>query len=155
MIYSAVFSGVAVSAAQDVFELVAHASSRVAVREIRLGQYSDFGDAQAEILSVTIITGFTTSGTGGASVTPANLSRLNNGLTAVTTVERNNTTVAQDGTGTTVLADVFNVAAGWWYYPPEDERIIMEKSQRLVVRITAPADALTMNGTIIFEEIGQ
>lgn len=153
-IFSAPFSAVAVSAAQDVWEIVAHANTRVAIREIRLGQYSDFGDAQAEILSVTIITGFTTTGSGGAAVTPVNLSRRTGGLSAVSTVARNNTTVAQDGTGTVVLADVFNVAAGWWYYPPEEERIIMEKSQRLVVRITAPADALTMNGTIIFEELG-
>ena len=36
------------SAAQDVFELVAPSDSRVAVRSISLGQYSDAGDAAAD-----------------------------------------------------------------------------------------------------------
>jgi hypothetical protein len=47
-IFSASFSAVAVSAVQDVFELVAPSTSSVAIRSISLGQYSDAGDAQAE-----------------------------------------------------------------------------------------------------------
>ena len=63
-IFSASFSAVAVSAAQDVFELVAPSTSRVAIRSISLGQYSDAGDAAAELLSVLIMRGHTTSGPG-------------------------------------------------------------------------------------------
>jgi hypothetical protein len=33
--------------------------------------------------------------------------------------------------------------------------IQVNKAQKLVVRITAPADSLTMNGTLVFEEVGQ
>lgn len=154
-IYSATFYAVAVSAAQDVFELVAPAGSRVLIREIRLGQYSDAADAQAEMLSVQVIRGYTTSGSGGASVTPVNLSPVTGALSASSTVERNNTTVAQDGTGAVLLADSWNVMGGWRYYPVPEERIEVGVSQRLVVRITAPADALTLNGTLVFEEVGQ
>lgn len=154
-IFTATFSAVAVSVAQDVFELLAPADSRVAIREIRLGQYSDFGDAQAEILSIQLIRGYTTSGSGGTTPTPVNISGHANSAVSTMTVEANNTTVASAGTPLTVISDVFNVAAGWWYYPPDDERPILEKAQRLVVRITAPADALTMNATIVFEERGQ
>ena len=72
--YSAIVSGIAVLAAQDVFEIVAGPATRVRLREIRLGQISDFGDAAAEGLAVELIRGFTTAGAGGASVTPVNLS---------------------------------------------------------------------------------
>ena len=154
-IFVATFAAVAVTAAQDVFEIVAPASSRLLIREIRLGQYSDAADAQAEMLSVQIIRGYTTSGSGGASVTPVNFSPVSGAASPVATVERNNTTVAQDGTGAVLLADSFNVMGGWRYYPVPEERIEVGVSQRLVVRITAPADALTMNGTLVYEEIGK
>lgn len=149
-IFSATFSAIAVSAAQDVFELVTPATKRAILRRIILGQYSDVGDAAAEILSVLLITGYTTSGSVGAAVTPSPLH--NNGLVSVCTVERNNTTLAQDGTPLILYADTFNIAPGWVYDPPHDERIILPASTRLVCRITAPIDALTMNGTLIFEE---
>lgn len=154
-IYVATFAAVEVSAAQDVFEIVAPADSRVAIREIRLGQYSDVGDAAAEMLSVRIIRGYTTSGSGGSSVTPVNLAPESGALAASSTVEANNTTVALNGTGVVLLADSFNIAGGFRYYPVPDERIQVGVSQRLVVRITAPTDALTMSGTLVFEEIGK
>lgn len=150
--FTAAFSAVAVSAAQDLFEIVSASNDRVRIREIRLGQYSDFGDAQAEILSITLIRGFTVSGSGGSSVTPANIHPWSRA--ARTTVEANNTTVANTGTTETLIADTFNVAAGWWYLPDEEEMIWLSPSTRLVVRTTAPADPLTMNGTIVFEEMG-
>jgi hypothetical protein len=33
-------------------------------------------------------------------------------------------------------------------------RIVLEKSQRLVVRISAPAGEVTLNGILVFEAIG-
>src|ERR1041384_3904542 len=68
-VYVATFSAVAVTAAQDAFEIVAPSNSRVAIREISLGQYSDSGDAQAELLSVLLIRGHGTAGTGGSVLT--------------------------------------------------------------------------------------
>jgi hypothetical protein len=155
-VYSVTFSAVAVTAAQDVFELATAADSQLRIHEVRLGQYTDFGDAAAEILSVQIIRAHTTTGSGGAAATPSNLTNpatgfLASGVTAAT----NNTTVATSGSPLVLIADTFNIASGWWYCPPEDERIHVAKSSRVVVRITIPADSLTMNGTIIFSEIGQ
>jgi hypothetical protein len=153
--FSAAFTAVAVAAAQDLFEIVAHATSRVKLKEIRIGQYSDAGDAAAEMLSVQVIRGFTTSGSGGSAVTPRNLEPWSRA--AVSVVEANNTTVAQDGTGSVLVADSFNVANGWWWKPEADEEIYIDNTSpdnRLVVRITAPADSLTMNGTVVFEEYG-
>lgn len=154
-VYSAVFAAVAVSAAQDVFEIVAPATSRVVLREVRLGQYSDAGDAEAELLSVTFLRGHTTTGSGGAAVTPANLMGVTGSTAAVSTVARNNTTVATGGSPVTLLADSFHVAAGFRWYPAPEEQITLEPSQRFVVRISAPADSITLNGTLVFQEIGK
>ncbi len=151
-IYSATFSAVAATAAQDLFEIAAPANSRVRIREIRIGQYSDFGDAQAELISILVMRGHTTTGSGGSSVTPAPIDAATEAPAAGSTVKANNTTVAANGSPVTLVADAWNVAAGWWYYPPEEEQIVLAPSQRLVVRITAPADSITVNGTLLFEE---
>lgn len=159
-IFTATFSAIAVSAAQDVFELTTHATSRIEICEIVLGQYSDAGDAAAEMLSVQLIRGYTTAGSGGAAVTPANFEPWSRA--AVTTVARNNTTVATVGTAVILHSEAFNVQGGWLYRPlktrDDNERPRIEAAGAtnglFVVRITAPADAVTMNGTIKFRETG-
>lgn len=156
-IFSATFSAIAVSAAQDVFELTAHSSSRIEICEIFLGQYSDAGDAAAEMLSVQIVRGHTVAGSGGAAVTPGNFEPWSRA--AVTTVARNNTTIASGGTGLVLHSEAFNVQGGWLYRPfkfsnEDNERPKVEAAGIVVVRITAPADAVTMNGTIKWREIG-
>lgn len=159
-IYVATVSAVAVTAAQDVFEIVAPSNSRVAIREIFLGQYSDFGDAQAELLSVLLIRGHGTAGSGGSVLTPVNLSPFTGALVAGSTVLANNTTVAVNGAGSpkTLRAAVWNLQGafgGFLYRPKARDRIIVEKSQRFVCRITAPADSITLNASILFEEVGR
>lgn len=156
-VFTATFSAVAVSAAQDLFELVAGATSRVEIIEIDIGQYSDAGDAAAELLGIQLIRGFDDTGTGGAAVTPSNLKPWSRA--AVTTVARNNTTVAANGTSEVLHSTSFNVQAGFVYRPhrkevKDDELISLDAGDRLVVRITAPADAITLSGTIKFREVG-
>lgn len=150
-VYVSSFSAIAVTVAQDVFELNIHSTCKNAfLREIRLGQYSDAGDSAAEMLSVRILKGYTVSGSGGAAgvVSPIDA----RSAAGVSTVEINNTTVANTGTAITLCADSFNIQGGWLYQPGPSDRPRLVASDRLVVRITAPTDALTMNGTIIFEE---
>lgn len=150
--YVATFTGVAVTVAQDVFEIVAPANKTLKIYGIFLGQYSDFGDAQAELLSVTIMRGHSTSGSGGSTVTPVNLTS-GGAASGVASVEINNTTVATSGSPVTLRAETWNEAAGWAYEPPAKARITVAASERLVVRITAPADSITLNGTLIWEEV--
>jgi hypothetical protein len=148
----ATFSAVAVSAAQDLFEIVAPSTRKVVIRELRFGQYSDPGDTEAELLSILIMRGHAITGSGGAAVTPAFLAHTGS-PTLTSVIARNNTTVATTGTVVTLLADSFNVMGGFRYLPVPEERIELAPSARLVVRITAPSDALTMNGTMLFEEL--
>lgn len=151
-VFVATFTNVAVAAAQDLFEIVPSASTRLRIREIRIGQFSDAGDAASELLSLTILRGNTTSGSGGSTVTPANVRPWSRA--AETVVEVNNTTIASGGSPVTVLSDTWNIQAGWIYAPPKDEQIRVEALTRLVVRLSAPLDSLSVNGTIVFEEIG-
>lgn len=152
--YTAAFSAIAVSGAQDLWEILTTVNTRAFIKEVRFGQYSDAGDAAAELLGVTFKTGDTVSGSGGSTITPTNVRRDTGGATAESTVERNNTTQATGGT--VVFADAWNTQAPFLYIPPDEEsKIIVEKATRFVVTLTAPADAITMNGTITFEELGQ
>lgn len=140
------------SAAQDLFELVAPSTAIIVIHEIKIGQSSDFGDAQAELLRITLTRGHTVSGSGGT--TPAKNPLDPNDAAAGATLEANNTTVANTS-GVDIHADTFNVAVGWQYVPTPECRPVLAPSQRFTVRLpAAPADALSMSGTIIWEEIG-
>lgn len=148
--YSATFEEVAVTAAQDLFELVAPADMSVAIHGLMISQSSDAGDSESEQLNVLIHRG-SASGSGGTTPTPAPLA-VGDAASTVT-VEANNTT--QGTEGTIIHSECFNVMAGlqiWW--TPEC-RPIISPSGRLIVELqTAPGDSLTMSGTIYFEEIG-
>lgn len=150
--YWAVFEGVAVTAAQDFFEITAPADSAIEIHEVKITQTSDVGDAAEEMLSTVIQTGATTSGSGGSSVTPStNLG----GAAAGAAVEANNTTEASAGTILNRYRESWNIRAGLHYLPLPEDRIVLSPSARLTVTlITVPADSLTMDGTIVFSEIG-
>ena len=152
-IFTATFNAVVISAAQDAFEILAPQGSLVKIRAVTLGQYSDFGDpaTTAEILSVLIVRGYTTAGTGGSTVTPVNFGPASKSSRA--TVLANNTTVATGGTAAVMVADAWNIASTWLYVPDQAERIILQPNQRAVVRLTLPADAITTNGTLVYEEV--
>lgn len=155
-LFAVPFSAIAVTAAQDCFEIVAGSTKPLWLISVHLGQYSDFGDAQAELLSVLIQRAYTTTGSGGASVTPQPI--LDGGDACDATAFRNNTTVATGGTAETVFSGAWNVQAPFYYEPAYDPRGFFDArpslspGERMVVRITAPADSITMNGTLVFQE---
>ena len=152
--YSIPFSATSVSAAVDAFEVLASSAKPFVLHRVVLAQSSDYGDAAAEGLSVLIkrATGSYTSGSGGSTVTPAK--HLTNDAAAGPTAEVCNTTQAAAGSGalTTVLAEAFNVQAGWEYLPVPEQRLLFLPAEACVVSITAPTDAVTLSGTMTVEE---
>lgn len=151
-VYVCALSAVSIAAAQDVFELNVGSGVKAAyLREVRIGQYSDAGDSAAEMLSVLVQKGYTVSGSGGSAGTVSPMDARS--PAAASSVEINNTTVANTGTAITLCADAFNIQAGWLYQPGPSDRPRLVANDRLVVRITAPTDALTTNATLIFEEV--
>jgi hypothetical protein len=156
-VYTAQFGNVAATAAQDFFELLASATQIIIIHSIFVGQSSDAGDAQAEMLRVQIkrASGTYTGGSGGSTPTAAPHNFSDTAFSG--TVEANNTTQATAGSGalTTILEETFNVQAGWYYTPTPEERIVLNPSQALVVSTpSTPADSLTISGRITFEVLG-
>jgi hypothetical protein len=145
--YSATFEEVAVTAAQDLFEINAPADSVVIVHGFEISQSSD---VDSEMLNLLVHLG-STSGSGGSVVTPR---PLNLGDAAFGgTVEANNTT--QSTEGVILHSASFNVLTGYTWIPTPEMRIIISPSDRLIIGLqTAPGDSLTMSGTVYLEEIG-
>lgn len=151
--YAVTFENVAVTAAQDFFEISPADDKPVLIHAIYLSQSTDVGDAAEEMLRVTIKRGHTTSGSGGSAPTPAPLGS-SAGAAAGFTAEVNNTTIASAGTAVDLHAETFNIRAGLVYIPtPEARPGASQANTTLVVRLmAAPADSLSMSGTMIVEE---
>jgi hypothetical protein len=105
--YSVTFDSVATTAQTDLFELNVASTKAVRLHSHYISQTSDFGDAQAEILKVQIISGHATTGSGGTAPTPNALAGAG---AAASTVKANNTTIASTGTPLTRHQDGWNVA---------------------------------------------
>lgn len=71
--YAVTFENVAVTVAQDLFEISPADDKPVLIHAVYVSQSSDMGDVQEELLRVTIKRGHTTSGSGGSSFTPVPL----------------------------------------------------------------------------------
>ena len=151
--YTVSFTGVAVTAQQDLFEIVAAAGKNCKVHALFLSQSTEVGDAQEEGLSILIKTGATTSGSGGSAPTPIpnNVTDAAAGFTS----EVNNTTKASVGTIVTHHSDNWNVRQGFVIIWPPEMRFELTGSRRLTVELgTTPADSITMSGTLYVEEFG-
>jgi len=156
--YTATFKSTAVTAAQDLFEIAAPTDAIVIVHDWTLSQSTEFGDAQEEQLIITTNRGVgtVTSGSGGATVTPQPISDGDPAFGG--TVERNNTTIMAVGTGTLetdLELHAWNVRIPYQkVYTPETRPCISPGNRWTLECETAPADSITMNGTVTFEEIG-
>lgn len=152
-LYTSVFQAVAVTAAQDLLSLLATSTCAIKVHYFSCGQSSDTGDAQDELLRVRFQRGMTTVGSGGT--TPAmNPVDAQNTTAAVSTARANDTTAASAGTITQIYEECFNVRAGYVFMPTPDMRPTIAVSTRGAFNLVgAPADSLTMSGTIVWEEL--
>lgn len=151
-IYTVSFTEVEVTAQQDFFELIPADDKPLEVIGLFVGQSSDFGDAQAEMLRYKVSRGWTTSGSGGSEPTPRPTDA--NWAAAGFTSEVNNTTVAKEGTEIILHSDCFNAMAGEKLWLPEGAGWKCSQGQtRLTIRlIRTPTDALTMSGTVYVRE---
>lgn len=144
--YTVSFVGVTVSAAQDLFELVAAAGVPVWIHEIHL----TCRGGNDERLNITVHRG-TTSGSGGSAATP---SPLDPSMPAAdSTVEINNTSQATNG----AVLDAFewDLRTPGHRLPVPAAKILVPGGGRVCVSLeTAPASSRVMSGTMVFEEIG-
>lgn len=154
--YIAQFAAVAATVAQDLFEVLAAAEKPFKIHEVRITQDSEAGDSASEQLRFTIkrATGSYTSGSGGSSPTVNKL--VPNDASTSATVEANNTTRSAAGSGalTTLLTAADNVHNGWHYLPTPECQIVFAGGSAAIIGLeSTPADSITINGYIIFEEL--
>jgi hypothetical protein len=151
--YTVQFTGVAVTAQQDLFEIVAAAGKNCRLRALFLSQSSDVGDAAEEGLSILIKSGSTTSGSGGSAPTPVPLSVTD--AAAGFSAEANNTTKATAGTIVTHHAENWNIRVPYQLILPPEMCVELTGSRRATVELaTTPTDSLTISGTLYVEEFG-
>lgn len=153
-LYTAVFSGVAATLAQDLFEVLAPTGVPVEIVAIELVQTSDVGDAAEEILLLTAKRGVgSTTGSGGS--TPAMVPVLKGVTAATATVKANNTTVHAAGAGslTTLAVFAWNIRHPRRIEWPEGCRPQVHPADFFVLGMPAPADSITISGTIWFREL--
>ena len=154
--FTAIIEPTAVTTAVDFFEITAPATSAVMILEAHLYQTTGLGDAQEEILDLEFVRGdAATSGSGGSTPTPQPID--NGDGAAGSTVEVLNTTRMTAGTGTLDITKKF----GWnlrvpldIIFIPEVRPIITPSDLWTLSLNTAPADSVTIGGTITFVELG-
>lgn len=145
------------SAAVDYFELLAATGKPLLVHGFELGQLTEVGDSQEEIIELNLnrVTGAPTSGSGGSTPTFVTTSSINDAAPGAT-LETGNTTKLTGGTSATLMKIAFQVRIGYLFLPPEPMRIGCDPGTRIVLtEVAAPTpDAMTGPvGTIWIEEL--
>jgi hypothetical protein len=136
----------------DLVEVTAASSKPIIILGWDIGQSSDFGDAQEEILTLSLKSGQTTSGSGGSAVTPVNTD--SSGIAASFVAEQANTTKASAGTILTHGVWTWNVRMPGDKLLSPEQQFVMAASRRATLEISGAADSLTITGLLWVQEIG-
>lgn len=154
-VYSVPIQLTAVTTQVDLWDIAPADDKPVRLHAIYLGQSTELGDAAEEQLGIQIIRGFATVGSGGAAATPTPV--IPGDAAASATVRTLDTTVAVVGGGSTthLHADTWNVRGPYQViWTPEMRPGASQADTRIVVRTTgAPADSVTIAGTLYYEEV--
>lgn len=156
-LYTAEFNAIALTAQVDFFELVAPADAVVQVHRFILSQHTEVKDAEEEGLLVLMKRGEGTVTSGSGGTTPTARPTQKGSPAYGGTVEANNTTKMVVGTGAIVNLYPFgwNIRAILDVIFTPEERPVISPSDRITLELaTTPADSITFNGVIVFEEIG-
>lgn len=155
--YKSQFTGIAVTAQQDFFEILGTADKLLRIWRMRLMQETEIGDAQEEDLRITeqLGTGAVTSGSGGSTHTPVKVTQGD--AAAAYSCEINNTTKMVVGSGAITQKGLhqWNVRAPYDYVYLPEERPEMAGAVRYCIRLDqTPTDSITMSGELLIEELG-
>lgn len=140
----------AVSTAVDLFLLTIADDVPIRIWELTLGQTTDLGDANEEVLRIGIFKGVTGGG-GGADLTETPLH--DRAPTAATAVDGQGT--ASTG-GTRVRTIEWNVrqAGPVWIPSPEMTIRLGQGSSPVAIRLlAAPGDSITLDTEVVWEEL--
>jgi hypothetical protein len=153
-IYSATFASVSISTAEfDAFGILAPANSRVVIHEIRLGMQST--NPVNQTLGVRILRG-STAASAGTALTPRHIHGWTGAPSAGSSVTQPSSALVSTASAVLVFADNWHFHDDVWIYRPcPEDRLVLEASQRLHVRVTGPTTTTPIYGTLTFAETGR
>ena len=144
--------GVAATTAVELISVEADSVNPMIVHSIRIGQNTEAGDAQAEMLQIVLarFTGTLHGQVGGVVANENNheLGMPTPGVVGYVGSETLSTV------RTTVIDDGFNVQAGYLYLPTPEERILIAPGAGFVAALpTGPVDPITFHCSMTVEEL--
>jgi len=150
--FTCAFEAVAVTAVQDLFEILAGTNNSLLLHRVKFFQTTDLQDAQEEVLRLRIRSGQTSSGSGGSS----GVENPNpvDGSAATAAVLCNNTTQASGGTIVTNEVLGWNIRVPFDHvFTPEDRPTVKGGRRATVELVAAPVDSVTISGVLTWEEL--
>lgn len=147
--YTVNLTPTAATVAIDLIALVSADDIPIKIRAIRVWQTSDVGDAADEILTLNLVRGNTTAGSGGAGA-GTQVPKNPKDAAASFTSRVGDTTAASAGTAVTTYSTGWNVRAPFEMIFPEDQMPGTDQGTGfLVLRLGgAPADSLTIGCSV-------
>ena len=134
---------------EEIIQFPGETTALAKLHEVRIGQSSDAGDADAEMLRVTwfLTTALGTTGTSivGQGTEPGFGTALHNSVSAGATLS----------TALTVIgSEAFNVQAGWLYLPTPMTQLTVPAvaTEGIVWQISGALDIITLHATVVWEE---
>lgn len=146
------FNNVAVTAAQDLFNIAATSGMAFVLYQFELNSESSSAAAELRVI-IKRLTATVTNGSGGSSATISPLYSTD-GAATVTGRTNDTTRATTNGTTTNLFSFGWNVLNGLLFCPIPEIRPVFGLSQNLLIGLeTAPGSSTTMDGYIVIEEL--
>ena len=151
--YTINLSPTAITVAADLVEISPADDLPVLIHGFRVWQTTDTGDAAEEIITLSWIRGYTTSGSGGSAGTA--VPKNHRDAAAGFACEVGNTTAATTGTAVTTYSTGWNVRSPLEVVFTPEQRIRADQGNTtILLRMgAAPADSLTIGVSVDVEEL--
>lgn len=145
-VYSAPMDALAFTTATDIFEVTVLADSPLYVVRMHLGQHTDLGDAQEEVLRIGLYRGVT-AGSTGTALTEVSYSRADEpSVTAAVVANRG--TASTGGTLIDIITWNIRVPLDYVWLPEERPRIDSTEDPFSFRLLAAPNDSITISGCL-------
>jgi hypothetical protein len=149
-LYSASIDALAVTLATDLFEVTVAADRPVRPYRMRLGQTTDLGDANEEVLRIGLYRAVT-AGSGGTALTE-NRYQEGDAPAPTATIIANHSTASTGGTLLEIIPWNIRIPLDVVWLPEERPRVDATEDPFSFRLLSAPTDSVTISGTLIYEE---
>jgi len=146
---ASISSAVSTGVAKDFFEIDPSTTERVAIREIRFGQYAT-SQGSTGFLQVLIWRGSSAACAGGTTGTVIKRDARDRASNSLLTFSASSPSTGGDLIGATT----WNMREEFVWRPNPDERAVTGLGDRINVRVAGAHETFTWSGRVVFEELG-